>query len=87
MLDSIIALEAVGVLIPSTSLPDGVDEFLLAIAILGLPIAIIFAWAFEMTPEGVRLTQAKRAQDSVGTSTSVVGFLVTLGVASGALFL
>ena len=82
-----IALEAVSVLIPSTSLPDWVDEFLLAIAILGLPIAIIFAWAFEMTPEGVRLTQAKETQKPVGTSTSVVGFLITVIVAVGALSL
>lgn len=82
-----IALEAVGVLIPSTSLPDWVDEFLLAIAILGLPIAIIFAWAFEMTPEGVRLTQPKKTHNPVGTSTTVVGFLVTVAVAVGALFL
>ena len=81
-----IALEAVGVVIPSTSLPEWVDEFLLAIAILGLPIAIIFAWAFEMTPDGVRLTQPKKTQSPAGTSTSVVGFLVTV-VAVGALFL
>jgi TolB-like protein len=81
-----IALEAVGVLIPSTSLPNWVDEFLLAIAILGLPIAIVFAWAFEMTPEGVRLTQARETQNPVGASTSVFGFLVTVAIAVGALF-
>jgi hypothetical protein len=38
-----IALEAIALLIPSTTLPPWVDEFLLAIAIMGLPVAMIAA--------------------------------------------
>jgi len=51
-----VGLEAVDLLIPSTTLPAWADELLLAIAIMGLPVALVVAWAFEMTPEGVRRT-------------------------------
>lgn len=34
--------------------PDWVMKTLLLLLVLGLPIAVIFAWAFEMTPEGVK---------------------------------
>jgi TolB-like protein/Tfp pilus assembly protein PilF len=53
-----LALEAIDLLIPSTTLPPWVDEFLLAIAIIGFPIAMVVAWAVESTPEGLRLTQS-----------------------------
>ena len=33
--------------------PDWVLKSVVVILLLGLPIAIIFAWAFEMTPEGI----------------------------------
>jgi len=45
--------------------PDWVMKTLLLLLVLGLPIAVIFAWAFEMTPEGV-----KREKD-VDRSTSI----------------
>jgi len=34
--------------------PDWVMKTLLLLLIVGLPIAVVLAWAFEMTPEGVR---------------------------------
>jgi hypothetical protein len=34
--------------------PDWVMKTLLLLLALGLPIAVLFAWAFEMTPEGVK---------------------------------
>ncbi len=56
VLVTFVGLEAVDLLIPATTLPAWVDEFLLAIAIMGFPVAVVVAWAFELTPEGVRRT-------------------------------
>jgi TolB-like protein len=56
-----LALEAIDLLIPSTTLPPWADEFLLAIAIIGFPIAVVVAWAVESTPDGLRLTQSADA--------------------------
>jgi TolB-like protein len=36
------------------SLPAWFDGVVVALLLLGLPIALILAWAFELTPEGVR---------------------------------
>ena len=39
---------------PALRLPDWFQSGVAYVLILGFPIAIIFAWAFEMTPEGVK---------------------------------
>jgi TolB-like protein/Flp pilus assembly protein TadD len=41
-------------LAPALRLPDWVNTLLAFFLILGLPIALIFAWAFELTPEGLK---------------------------------
>jgi TolB-like protein len=52
-----LTLQIIDLLIPATTLPEWVDSFLLAIAIMGFPVAVIAAWAFELTSEGVKWTQ------------------------------
>lgn len=49
-------LELVDVVVPSTRLPEWSDELFLALAVLGFPLAMVLAWAFDVTPEGVRST-------------------------------
>jgi len=34
--------------------PDWVIQAILVVLIIGFPLAVIFAWAFEMTPEGIK---------------------------------
>jgi len=46
-------------------LPDWSDTFTIVILGVGFPIALIIAWAFEMTPQGVRVT-ASAAPDVNG---------------------
>jgi TolB-like protein len=49
-----LVLQVVQLVLESTSAPDWVMQvFLLAIAV-GLPFAALFAWAFEMTPDGIK---------------------------------
>jgi len=43
------------VLAPALHLPDWVNSALAFFIILGFPLAVIFAWAFEVTPEGLKL--------------------------------
>ena len=40
------------------NLPDSFLQMIIVLLVLGFPIAVVFAWAFELTPEGV-----KRAKD------------------------
>lgn len=63
-----LALQFVDLLIPSTRLPDWADEFFLALAIVGFPIALIIGWVFEMTSGGVHWTQPEGDKEADGTS-------------------
>jgi TolB-like protein len=50
-----VLLQVVDLVLENISAPDWVMQvFMLAVAI-GFPFALLFAWAFEMTPEGIKL--------------------------------
>ena len=49
-----LVLQVVQLVLESTSAPDWVMQvFLLAVAV-GFPFAVLFAWAYEMTPDGIK---------------------------------
>jgi len=35
--------------------PDGALRAVVVILTLGFPLAVIFAWVFELTPDGIKL--------------------------------
>jgi TolB-like protein/Tfp pilus assembly protein PilF len=39
---------------PLLNLPDWTATFITVLLIIGFPVALIFAWAFELTPEGLK---------------------------------
>lgn len=59
-----VGFQAVKLLIPSTTLPSWADELILAFLIAGFPVALVVAWAFELTPEGVRRTRTRGDVDA-----------------------
>ena len=64
-----VLLQVVDLVLENIAAPDWVMQiFMLALAI-GLPIALIFAWAFEMTPEGVRLEKDVDRSQSITRKT------------------
>jgi TolB-like protein/Tfp pilus assembly protein PilF len=56
-------------LAPALHLPDWVDSLLAFFLILGFPIAIFFAWAFELTPEGLKKEKDVDRSQSITTTT------------------
>ena len=51
-------LQAASILFPTFEAPAWVMKVFVSVIILGFPVALILAWAFELTPEGI-----KRAED------------------------
>ncbi|MCH7538027.1 MAG: hypothetical protein IID57_09265 [Proteobacteria bacterium] len=49
----------------SLGLPAWFDASIVAMLLLGFPIALIFAWAFELTPEGVVKTAVVPEGESI----------------------
>ena len=73
-------------LVPALHLPEWFNSGVAFVLILGFPIAVIFAWAFEMTPEGIKKEKDVDRSQSITTVTSqklnnaIIGLLVvTLG--------
>lgn len=62
-------MQVVSVLAPALALPGWVDSFFAVIVIAGFPIALILAWAFELTPEGMKLTEAVPRDASITAKT------------------
>lgn len=50
-------------------LPDWFDTLITALLIIGFPVALIMAWAFELTPEGVKRTEEVETKDSIAPDT------------------
>lgn len=69
----------------SMNLPSWFDGLVVALLLLGLPIALIFAWAFELTPDGVVRTEDVPEGQSVTADTgrkldyAIIAGIVVLG--------
>ena len=51
------------------SFPDWFMPMLLVVVALGFPIALFLAWAFELTPDGVKKTEEVDSDSSITPST------------------
>ncbi|MDH4055363.1 MAG: hypothetical protein OEW73_07385 [Gammaproteobacteria bacterium] len=70
----------------SMNLPGWFDGVVVALLIVGLPIALILAWAFELTPDGVVRTESVAEGQSVTSETgrkldyAIIAGIVILGL-------
>jgi hypothetical protein len=48
-------IQAASILLPTFEAPVWVMKVVVAFLICGLPVALIVSWAFEITPEGIKL--------------------------------
>src|SRR5210317_422666 len=77
-----VLLQFVDLVLENIQAPDWVIKvFMLALAI-GFPLALFFAWAFEMTPEGVKRESEVDRSQSIASQTGqklnslIIGILV-----------
>lgn len=61
-----VVLQIVDLAVPALLLPEWTYRFVALILLLGFPVAIVLAWAFEMTPEGVQRTGEATAGEIEG---------------------
>jgi adenylate cyclase len=47
-------IEVASVILPTFKAPEWVMQVFVSLVVLGFPLALIFAWAFELTPDGVK---------------------------------
>ena len=63
-------LQVVDVLVSMLELPNWVGKLILLLLIVGLPIGIFFAWAFELTPDGIRRDSGSNSDSATLTRKS-----------------
>ena len=84
-----VLLQIVDVVSPILELPEWAPKLILLILLIGLVPALIFAWAFEMTPEGIKKeSEVDRTQSIVGQTGKKLNRIIIIAlVAAVALLL
>jgi TolB-like protein/thioredoxin-like negative regulator of GroEL len=52
-----LVIQAGSIVLPTFHAPEWVLQTLVVLVVLGFPIALVIAWAFELTPEGLKRTE------------------------------
>jgi TolB-like protein/Tfp pilus assembly protein PilF len=52
-----VLIQVVDVVMPRLGIPDWGVTLVIVLLVIGFPVAMIFAWAFELTPEGIKRTE------------------------------
>ena len=52
-----LVMQIAATVVPALHLPDGITTAVVVLTLLGFPIAVVIAWAFEMTPTGMKRTE------------------------------
>jgi len=82
-------LQAADIMLEQMNVPDWGMGLVVALVVLGFPIALVLAWALELTPDGIRKTDAPEAGEVtpalLGKRTVLAAaLLVVLGIGLGA---
>ena len=64
-----LTMQVVDVMFPALNLPEWLISAVAAFVIIGFPFALIFAWAFEMTPEGIKREKDVDRSESITPQT------------------
>jgi TolB-like protein len=57
-------LQVSDTLVPALHLPEWFNSGVAFVLIIGFPIAIILAWAFDLTPDGIKKTKTKKTEQT-----------------------
>lgn len=72
-----VVIQVTDTVAPVLRLPDWTLPLVVWIGIIGLPFALFFSWAFELTPEGLkREHEVDRSQSIAGTTGRKIDFII-----------
>ena len=75
-------IELIDTIASRLGMPDWVPTFIIIAVLMGLPIALFFSWAYELTPQGLKKTVDVDTDTSIAPSTgrrldfAIIGMLV-----------
>jgi len=81
-------IQAASIFFPAFDAPPWVMKVFIIVIIFGFPMALIFSWAFEITPEGIKLESEIEPSKSIKrrTGRKIVAITIALAVVAAGLF-
>jgi TolB-like protein len=83
-----IVVQVADLVLPAFDSSGSAYRIVVILALLGFPVAVVLAWVFEWTPDGVRVTSSTARVESSGSRTQIARELLialaAVGVAIGA---
>jgi TolB-like protein/Tfp pilus assembly protein PilF len=81
-------IQAASIFFPAFDAPSWVMKMFIIVIIFGFPVALIFSWAFEITPEGIKLESEIEPNKSIKrrTGRKIVAITIALAVVAAGLF-
>ncbi len=77
-----LVMQIAATVVPALHLSDTITSAVVVLVLLGFPIALILAWAFELTPEGIKRAEDVPPNESITRKTGrkLVGLTIALAV-------
>src|SRR5438034_8535532 len=75
-------IHAASIFLPAFNAPQWAIQIVILILVVGFPIALVFSWAFEITPEGIKRESEVQADESIThhTGRKIVALTIVLAV-------
>ena len=79
-----LVMQIAATVVPALHLSDAITSAAVLLVILGLPIALLLAWAFELTPEGIKRTDeiepGRRSRNRAWIYVVVIAGAISVGL-------
>src|SRR3989454_5518504 len=81
-------IQAASIFFPAFDAPSWAMKIFIIVIIFGFPVALILSWAFEITPEGIKLESEIEPSKSIArrTGRKIVAVTIALAVVAAGLF-
>ena len=81
-------IQAASIFLPAFDAPPWVMKIFIIVIVFGFPVALIFSWAFEITPEGIKLESEIEPSKSIKrrTGRKIVAVTIALAIVAAGLF-
>jgi TolB-like protein/Tfp pilus assembly protein PilF len=83
-----LVIQAASIFLPAFNAPQWAMQIIILILVIGFPVALAFSWAFEITPEGIKLESEIEPAKSIArrTGRKIVAATIALAVVAAGLF-
>jgi TolB-like protein len=82
-----LGIQVASILLPTFHAPEWTLQTIIALVVIGFPFALVIAWAFELTPEGIKRTEEVEPRAGHTSQNRTWIYIAVIGVVfSGGLF-